>query len=92
MTESDKVCGVCFTSMGDLAAVELAAEINRVEDVIESDNDLWSDVSMSDGDENYRQQKTYKDKKGISVGSECLDCGAIICHECLIDWTITTIE
>ena len=91
MMDSEKTCGVCFTSMEELAAVELAAEINVVEDAIESDNDLWSDMSMSDDDNSYREQKTYRDKKGISVASECLDCGAVICHECLIDWTITTI-
>ena len=55
MTESDKVCGVCFTSMGDLAVEKLEEEMNRAEGVIESDNDLWSDVSMSDEDENYKQ-------------------------------------
>ena len=55
MVDSEKTCGVCYTSMADLAAVELAAEINVVEDAIESDNDLWSDVSMSDDDNTYRE-------------------------------------
>ena len=85
MSEEDKVCQVCFMSMADLAAAQIAAEINTTEKEI--DSEPYSDVSSEEN-----SYKDYGNAKGMSVGSECIDCDNVICHECLIDWAITTIE
>ena len=76
MAENDKLCGVCFSSMADLAASEMADKINEAEKKIESEDDSahWSDASG--GEDSFREIK----HNAISVGSECLDCNSVICH------------
>ena len=89
MEESDKTCAVCFTKMGDIAAEEISQQRN--DEIAERENDDdWSDVSMSE-EELYTEPKRLKGKEGISVGSECVQCGVVICHDCLVDWSVTTI-
>ena len=90
MDENEKVCAVCFSRMGDLAAEEIAEQ--SFEEILAKNNDEdWSDMSESE-EEFYTEQKKLRSKKGISVGSECVQCGVVICHDCLVDWTVTTVN
>ena len=43
-------------------------------------------------EELYTEQKKLQSKQGVSVGSECVQCGVVICHDCLVDWTVTTVK
>lgn len=60
--------------------------------MIESDENMWSDVDSDLSLDVEFAFRAVKEKNGISVGSECMECGSVICHDCMVDWTITTIE
>lgn len=60
MDENDKVCAVCFSRMGDIAADEIAEQ--SFEEIQPQNNDEdWSDMSESE-EEFYTEQKKLRGK------------------------------